>query len=149
MDICGNLYTAETADSTNVRGQLSFAAGDVYTLNHKVRCTLILLTLVIVLNAGCKDEQSMNYTFEVTNDLSLITYSSKILNILDISDFASNYGEKCVKIQGQLLSLFGEPAYTTPNLENAYFYVITTTNAEGRQYILTAYDGSSGPAVKQ
>jgi len=85
----------------------------------------------------------MNYTFTASDDLKLCSDDSSY--ITDISDKLS--GEEITKIQGKLLTLFGEPVYTTPNLENAYEYVIIATDSDGKQTVLSAYCGPSGPAI--
>lgn len=48
---------------------------------------------------------------------------------------------------GRLQYLFGEPLYTTDDLENAYDYYILGTDEEGNTYQLTAYHGPTGPAI--
>ena len=48
---------------------------------------------------------------------------------------------------GRLQYLFGEPLYTTDDLENAYDYFILGTDEEGNTYELTAYHGPTGPAI--
>ncbi|WP_050008387.1 hypothetical protein [Butyrivibrio sp. WCE2006] len=48
---------------------------------------------------------------------------------------------------GRLQHLFGEPFYTSDDLEDAYDYLILGTDEEGNTYQLTAYHGPTGPAI--
>ena len=84
----------------------------------------------------------MKYSFKTSQDINLIYGTSLILNIAD--DYS---GEEFAKIQGQLITLFGEPLETSPDLENAYNYVIIATDARGKQTVLPTYCGPSGPAI--
>ena len=85
----------------------------------------------------------MEYSFETSKNLNLIAGTSKIDNIL----LWPHSDDDMVKVQGQLLKLFGEPIYITPNLENAYIYVIVASDNTGKQFILSVYCGPSGPAI--
>jgi len=84
----------------------------------------------------------MNYTFKTTDNIELSWGTSKILNIAD--GFSS---EEEVKIRGQILTLFGEPLQTSPDLEAAYNYVIIATNENGEETLLTLYGGPTGAAI--
>ncbi|MCL2060203.1 MAG: hypothetical protein FWH01_14320 [Oscillospiraceae bacterium] len=86
----------------------------------------------------------INYTFEVSNEVNAIAGTSQILNLIY---FGPNASEDMAIVQGQLLTLFGEPAYITKDLENAYLYIIIATGDNGNTYILSAYSGPSGPAI--
>lgn len=69
----------------------------------------------------------------------------KILNILDLS--GKSYREKKVILFGQLKTLFGEPLWTTPNVEEAYSYCISATDENNHTIYLDVYSGASGPAI--
>jgi len=85
----------------------------------------------------------LKYSFEASKNLNLIAGTSKIDNILLLP--YSN--EEIVKVHGQLLKLFGEPIYITPNLEDSYCYIIVASDNNGKQFILSVYSGSTGPAI--
>ena len=104
----------------------------------------MIALLIMALNTGCGEgAQKMDYTFELSNDVDLMIGTSRILNMVEIGPDMS---EDSVKVQGQLLTLFGEPVYTTKDLENAYAYVIVAKTG-GKEFVLTAYRGPSGPAI--
>ena len=78
---------------------------------------IIMALLIMALNIGCGDgAQKMEYFFEVSNDENLMTGTWQILHMVEIGP---NMTEDAAKVQGQLLTLFGEPVYTTKDLENA------------------------------
>ena len=105
-----------------------------------------ILLFILIFVAGCRsDESRMPYTFSAIDDIDLQVGTAKIINVLDIRDMSP---EASTRTQGQLLTLFGEPIYTTPDYENAYAYVILATNVDtGQEHILTVYHGPTGPAV--
>ena len=86
----------------------------------------------------------MIYSFETSNDVSLIAPSGKLLNIVEIS---ASYNDDVTILYGQLLATFGEPAYMTQNLEDAYGYVIIARDEAGNEHVLNVYEGPSGPAI--
>ena len=55
--------------------------------------------------------------------------------------------ENNAKVQGQLLTLFGEPAYITKDLENAYAYVVIAKIGDSKEIVLSVYCGPTGPAI--
>lgn len=110
------------------------------------RSIIILLSLFFsftsISHGGTAQEP--HFSFEVTADTDLFIGTSKILNIVDLGP---NMTEDTVKVQGQLLTLFGEPAYTSKDLEMAYDYVIIAKTSDGKEFVLSAYAGPSGPAI--
>ena len=84
----------------------------------------------------------MNFSFQAVKNIKLIAGTSKILSITD-----SYILEDQAKIQGQLLTLFGEPIFITPDLEQVYQYVILATDSNKNEYILSVYSGKRGPAI--
>ena len=87
----------------------------------------------------------MNYSFKVSNDLKRIAFTSKLINI--ITDFGPQYSTDTTKVFGQLLTIFGEPAYITKDLEDEYCYVIIATDEHGKEHALNVYSGATGPAI--
>ncbi|GGG13985.1 hypothetical protein GCM10010912_68000 [Paenibacillus albidus] len=49
--------------------------------------------------------------------------------------------------RGALLALLGEPLYKTTNIEDAYSYIVQVKDEEFNDWIFTAYEGPSGPAI--
>ena len=86
----------------------------------------------------------MKYTFEVSNDMSRVPYTGKLINILELTP---QYSEDATELHGKLLAVFGEPAYTTNNLENVYEYIIVAKGEDGSEHVLSVYEGASGPAI--
>lgn len=55
---------------------------------------------------------------------------------------------KSAAIRASLITLFGQPYYETPDAENAYLYVVRAVHKEnGKTFLLTCYEGPSGPAI--
>ena len=85
---------------------------------------------------------TMNFSFQAVKNIKLIRGTGKILSITD------SYSPKDhAKIQGQLLTLFGEPIFNTPDLEYAYQYIIIATDSNKNEYVLSVYSGKSGPSI--
>lgn len=87
-------------------------------------------------------EKIMEYTFTKVNDEEKIWGTSKICDIYEIFEY-----DKQPLAYGQMLTLFGEPLYTTENLENQYSYVIEATDSAGNVLYLNVYSGPSGPSI--
>ncbi len=92
--------------------------------------------------SGKAGEKTMEYTFTKVNDEEKIWGTSKICDIYSYLE-----AENQALAYGQMLTLFGEPLYTTENLENQYSYVIEATDSTGNVLYLNAYSGPSGPSV--
>ena len=83
----------------------------------------------------------MDYSYKTSLQLSLMRGTQKLLN-LDCP-----YCKDYAIIRGQLQTLFGNPIYIEPDFENAYCYIVIMENSEGAQFILTVYQGKSGPVI--
>ncbi len=92
--------------------------------------------------SGKAGEKTMEYTFAKINDEEKIWGTSKICDIYEIFEY-----DKQPFAYGQMLTLFGEPLYTTENLENQYSYVIEATDSAGNVLYLSVYSGPSGPSI--
>lgn|GEM_PF-2105688 len=94
---------------------------------------------------GSEGGHDVNYSFASSNDPEVLErfHSSSSWNILNIA--LTKDGP--AKTQGQLLHLFGEPLFITPDYENIYSYLIIATDHNGTEYLLEAYHGPSGPAI--
>ena len=86
----------------------------------------------------------MKYSFNAISDLKKMPITGKLMNILELNP---SYSEDTTKLFGQLLTAFGEPAYTTKSLEDAYCYIIIALGEDGSEHVLSVYEGSSGPAI--
>ena len=64
-----------------------------------------------------------------------------------IIDFSPTYNNDVIKLQGQLIALFGAPSYTSKDLEDAYCYILEAAGSDGDEHVISVYDGSSGPAI--
>lgn len=89
-----------------------------------------------------KEDDVMEYTFCKVDNEEKIWGTSKICDIYGLAEY-----EKQPLVYGQMLTLFGEPLYTTENLENQYSYVISATDQEGNVTYLSVYSGPSGPSI--
>jgi len=60
---------------------------------------------------------------------------------------AGTFGHYIAHYRGALLALFGEPLTVSDVADEAYTYVIEASDVNGRRWVLTAYQGPSGPAI--
>lgn len=86
----------------------------------------------------------MPYTFQSVKYMEILANSSKLYNFIE--SFA-DYGNQFSLIYGKIKALFGQPIYTTENLENLFLYCILATSEEGEEVYLDIYCAGSGPAV--
>ena len=87
-----------------------------------------------------------SYEFRVatSEDLEAGNFmGAQICHIYNTSD----YDHDLAIAYGQARSLFGEPAYTTEDLENLYEYNIVATDKKGNEVYLYIYNGPTGPAI--
>lgn len=97
-------------------------------------------------------EEEAPFDLKKTDTDSLYTYK-KLKNedlLLGTSHMLSTsllYGTGTAQFRGALLTLFGKPILQSDNAEEAYDYVIQAQDSIGHQWILTAYEGASGPAI--
>jgi len=50
------------------------------------------------------------------------------------------------RFRGSLLALFGNPLESSTDADGAFTYVLEVQNEHGQTWIMTAYEGPSGPA---
>jgi len=86
----------------------------------------------------------MKYHFETSNNLQLMAGTGKLIDLIELNP---QYSKNCTELYGKLLTIFGQPAYTTKSVENAYCYVIIAKDENGSCHTLSVYEGSSGPAI--
>ena len=87
-----------------------------------------------------------DYEFRVATSEESESLSFMGAQICHIYDF-SDYEHDLAIAYGQMRSLFGEPAYTTEDLENLYEYNIIATDKKGNKVLLYVYNGPTGPAI--
>ncbi|MNC38023.1 hypothetical protein D3C75_866120 [compost metagenome] len=80
------------------------------------------------------------YTFAAITEPKLRFGTSNLISL-------NIYGEESARFRGALLSLFGEHFYKTTNIDDAYCYIIQVTDGVLNNWIFTAYEGPSGPAI--
>jgi hypothetical protein len=83
----------------------------------------------------------MAYSYKKSRDLNLMLGTCRLLSL------DHHCGEDEALIQGQLQALFGESAYTSSNMENAYGYFVIMENDDGARYVFHVYSGKSGPSI--
>jgi len=83
----------------------------------------------------------MKYQYNTSKEHMLLFGTSKILNS------SLPIGEGSAQFRGALLTLFGEPLMKSQEADSAYEYVIEAVDEENNRWILTAYEGPSGPAI--
>lgn len=106
---------------------------------------MIAISVAICIAHNWKPRRHVGaYTFqrsESMSDLEAMAGTSHVYGPLDMSL------ETDARFRGALLALFGEPLWESEDYEAAYEYLIRAVDEEGREYLLTAYQGPSGAAV--
>jgi hypothetical protein len=91
------------------------------------------------------------YTFRAIDfDLSRLgIFRGKIMNPwwAHMSEIGSDLADYRCRFRGALLRLFGPPSATSSLADESFNYMIEATDEEGSKWVLTAYDGPSGPAI--
>jgi hypothetical protein len=88
------------------------------------------------------------YTFKAIHKPDAIAGTSKLVNYpqnLGTTIPFEQYGTYIAQFRGTLLQLFGEP-FTTEG-DAVFEYILEAADHEGKKWILTAYEGASGPAI--
>lgn len=81
------------------------------------------------------------YTYKKVKNTDLLIGTSHMLST------SLHDGTGTAQFRGALITLFGAPILQSQNAEEAYDYMIQAQDASGHQWILTAYEGPSGPAI--
>lgn len=84
--------------------------------------------------------------YKADYDVNLLAGSHNIKNMYDDSEFNYEASYHSLFI-GQLLTLFGEPAYWSDNNEDLLSYIIAADDTNGNVIYLEVYYGPSGPAI--
>jgi hypothetical protein len=108
--------------------------------------TLIVLGYKSFFEKPKFDLGSHNYTFRAATEEEAETFDfmgAQICHVYDTMD----YEHDLAMAYGQVRTLFGEPAYTTKDLENLYAYNIIATDKNGKEIYIYIYNGPTGPAI--
>jgi len=89
---------------------------------------------------------SSNYDFKTIENSNHIAGTGKLLNP-PWPDNKDDYGKQSAAFRGSLLRLFGQPIEKSTLADEAYLYVIEAVDDKGNNWILSAYEGPSGPAI--
>jgi len=90
--------------------------------------------------------QQGGFTFRALDDINLSRMTSKKLNYC-IAESSVDYRQEVAHFRGALLRLFGPPEYVSTWSDSAFDYIIEARDESDHHWILTAYEGPSGPAV--
>lgn len=82
------------------------------------------------------------YTFQKCREEMLPRRRALIRNVYEMED-----GQMHSLFLGQVLELFGEVDYMTPDNENMFGCAVAATDEEGHTVYLEVYYGPSGPAI--
>ena len=116
-------------------------------MNHFLSRSIIRALFFTFLLAACQTSPSrQKYSFHALEDPDLIYGTGKLLNPPIHEDIGS-YGREIAAFRGAALQLFGEPLWTTDLSDEAYTYVIEATDEQGNSWLLSLYEGPSGPAI--
>lgn len=77
----------------------------------------------------------MQFTFESLNNAEPAQGSSYMMDFGE-----ANSTKQAALVEARLLTVFGEPVYTSQNMENSFEYVIKAMSDTGRSVILTVYN---------
>ncbi len=93
------------------------------------------------------------YSFRTVSDSKQASGTSRLVAPeLDPPDVrglveVGKFGEYMASFRGSVLALFGPPLYTSDLADESYEYIIEATDRTNKSWILTVYDGPSGPAI--
>lgn len=87
------------------------------------------------------------FDFKSLNNSRRAGGTSKKLNYESIGLWPYDYHQNhSPHFRGSLLRLFGPPLSATDLSDEAFEYIFEATDSEGSSWIITAYEGPSGPA---
>lgn len=123
--------------------------------NKKIFTFGVVLAVLLVIIYTAAGSPYNDYSYFMTEQSEIDEYEfikiddeEKIWGTYKICDIYVTYDtDGSALAYGQMLTLFGEPLYTTANLENQYSYVIYAKKADGYETYLNVYSGPSGPSV--
>jgi hypothetical protein len=84
-----------------------------------------------------------SYTFRALQDGNLGAWTGPLLRMPQSGDFYLH----AAAFRGAALRLFGAPLGTSENAEAAFDYVVEACDSRGNSWILTVYQGPTGPAI--
>jgi hypothetical protein len=114
---------------------------------------MFLTTVTLIALTGCSNSPQGEhmYTFRALKEEKLQYGTSKVNgpSLAKMQDLAGQgkFGEYTAAFRGAVLKLFGTPLWSSDDGENAYGYVIEVSDKSGKTWILTVYQGPSGPAI--
>jgi hypothetical protein len=88
------------------------------------------------------------FTFKHLDNPGAASATSKKLNYQSGGDWSeAKAARDAAHFRAALLKLFGPPRHSSGLSDEAFDYVIEATDEVGARWILTAYEGASGPAI--
>lgn len=87
-----------------------------------------------------------HYSFRAISDDRSLTGTGKLMNP-PFPASMEQFGQNVAAFRGALLHLFGEPLWASYLDDEAFGYAIQATDTKGNSWILSAYQGPSGPAI--
>jgi hypothetical protein len=84
------------------------------------------------------------YTFKKVDKEELQYGTSRLLNL---NAFGSGGVEDMAQFHSRCVSLFGKPLWVSDDVEDAFGYIIIAEDENCKQWVLTVYNGASGPAI--
>src|SRR6266702_4464547 len=90
--------------------------------------------------------QEGGFTFRALGDINLSRLTSKKLNYNGDGE-PLDYRRDVAQFRGALLRLFGKPVAQSTLSDAAFHYIIEARDERDHVWILTAYQGASGPAI--
>ncbi|MBO5622556.1 MAG: hypothetical protein J5959_13110 [Butyrivibrio sp.] len=88
----------------------------------------------------------MEYTFKKCDE-DRMAGTAQICGIYEFGDGPDDFMSNYALAYGQLKTRFGEPMYTSKDLECLYNYCLIASDEDGNELVLTAYCGPTGPAI--
>lgn len=84
------------------------------------------------------------FTFTWIDDVTILSSTAKMR--VSALRTRTHQPEFSARFRGSLLALFGDPVQHGAHADGAFMYIFDVQNGRGEHWILTAYDGPSGPA---
>lgn len=147
------IYTDEHQQDGRTRGLLLFEgpAGDIaelsMSLNQKGTNSNVCQmpdNWMEQMGISLEPKEDLDHTYEFIRDTSDPYDLSGYCNPIGLCGFD---GKEQARTYGSLRTLYGEPDYETEDVEDMFQYRLLVKRSDGREAVLLAYSGATGPSL--
>lgn len=147
------IYTDEQQQDGRTKGMLLFEgpAADIsqllMNLNQKGDNSYLCCmpdNWMEQMGISLEPEEDLNHTYEFIREESDTCDLAGYCNPIGLCGLD---GKERARTYGSLRALFGEPDYETEDLEDMFQYRLLVKRSDGREAVLLAYSGATGPSL--